>query len=96
MSKIAEQLHRIEHKLDLVLDSVAMHNSSTKLWEVGDSNHYCPLCLHPVEYTTDLVEGQVVRVCGCTTGRIPPSPFGTRELSIKQGSDDAGKDTPKK
>ena len=68
LNALAEQLHRIEHKLDLVLEGLARSNPTTTISPVGDANHCCPLCFQPVTYNQDMFAGHTVRQCGCSTG----------------------------
>lgn len=68
LNALAEQLHRIEHKLDLVLEGLARSNPSTSIRSVGDQEHCCPLCFQPVTYDQDVFAGHTVRRCGCGTG----------------------------
>lgn len=70
LGALAEQLHRIEHKLDLVLEGLARSNPTTSVRSVGDPEHCCPLCFNPVKYTSDMMSGHTVRQCGCGTGVI--------------------------
>ena len=71
LSVVAEQLQRVEHKLDLVLEGLATLNPVAALRKVGDPEHTCPLCLQPVSYQLDIFKGHVTRQCVCRTGVLP-------------------------
>jgi len=71
ISALAEQLQRIEHKVDLLLESQAMSHPATRLRDLGDPNHSCPLCFQSVLYQIDITKDHVVRKCDCSTGLTP-------------------------
>ena len=63
--KLMETLHRIEHKLDLLLKGTAQHA------KLGDTQNKCPVCKQQVEYQIDIENGVAFRRCGCSTGKTP-------------------------
>ena len=65
---ISEALARIEHKLDLLLDSQAAQDKHLILRSVGSDEHTCPLCQVPVTYYVNMLENTITRMCGCSTG----------------------------
>lgn len=69
---LAEALARIEHKLDLLLESQASQHPNLLLTPVGDGEHTCPLCLKPVHYQVDFMNALIKRLCGCSTGLQAP------------------------
>lgn len=76
LSALAEQLQRIEHKLDLVIAGLAIVSPTMDLKAVGDLEHVCPLCLQMVGYVTDVFKGHIIRQCGCNSGlSISINPF---------------------
>ena len=70
LSEIAEQMCRIEHKLDVLLTILAMSNPVPQsiLTQVGDPNHTDPLNGERVEYMNSLRNGHVVRKTMSSTG----------------------------
>jgi len=75
LSAIAEQLCRIEHKLDLVVEYLAEHDGEFSLRLISDKNHRDPLTQEQVEYFMDLFKRHVVRKSADGTGLLPPSPI---------------------
>lgn len=71
LSIIAEALARVEHKLDLILTKIAFLDQ-TPLQQVGSWGNSCPVCKEVVEFKMDLLNGVVVRKCGCKTGILAP------------------------
>lgn len=67
-----EQLSRIEHKLDLVLESQALEHPMTPLRPFGDATHLDPLTMQPVTYRVDPVTGVLVREGSHRLGLSPP------------------------
>lgn len=65
--KIMEALARIEHKLDLLLDSEERIRNYPS---VSDTGNKCPVCRQSVNYNVDINDAVVVRKCGCSTGKI--------------------------
>ncbi len=78
LSAIAEQLCRIEHKLDLVIEHMAINDGTfplrpMKIDQVWKNNpHRDPITLETVQYQMDLLRGHVVRITSDGTGLIPP------------------------
>lgn len=78
---LSEALDRVEHKVDLVLELLTRLVSPSGdgtflLTPVGDSKHICPVCTKNVGYQVDFFNKVVVRVCGCSTGKLPPADLG--------------------
>ena len=69
---LAEALARVEHKLDLLLESQAGIDGGLALRTVGDPSHLCPLCQAAVTYQVDLMNQSLTRRCGCSTGVQAP------------------------
>lgn len=65
--KIMEALARLEHKVDLLLES---EERIGRYPQVADPGNKCPVCLQPISYNVDIENSVVVRKCGCTTGKI--------------------------
>lgn len=63
---IAEWLARIEHKLDLLLNTIG--GTHLPMHFVG---HSCPVCKKNVDYQIDIGKNVVTRRCGCSTGKLP-------------------------
>lgn len=72
LSAVAEQLCRIEHKLDLLLEGAATHVADMPLRPVGDPEHIDPTSLQSVQYQMDPQRNHVVRRGGGCTGIVPP------------------------
>lgn len=68
LSELAEQLCRLEHKVDLILESLAMHLPHVSLRPLGDPNHIDPCSQEPVSYQIDIQRNHVVRHSGGRTG----------------------------
>lgn len=66
-AKLMETLHRIEHKMDMILRRGVVQNEYPKM---GDPQHICPVCKDRVEYQVDIGDSVVVRKCKCSTGKI--------------------------
>lgn len=73
LSALAEQLCRIEHKLDLVVDYLATKDGEFKLSLIKDGTHVDPLTQEQVMYYMDLFKRYVVRRTSDGTGLFPPS-----------------------
>lgn len=69
---LAEALARVEHKVDLILRSIAENYPSTLLTTLADPSHVCPLCNLSVTYQVDLMGQSLTRNCGCRTGVQAP------------------------
>jgi hypothetical protein len=91
---IAEQLQRIEHKMDLILEGQASSNPLTPIRRVGDPEHACPVCQEPVTYRQSIMDVHVVRSCGCATGIIPTNFTFQSIQSIPTGGSYGPKGTP--
>ena len=63
---LAEQLARIEHKVDAICREVGIKTSP--MYFVGLQ---CPVCKQDITYLIDVVSQVVVRRCGCSTGKVP-------------------------
>lgn len=63
----AEDLIRIEHKLDLVIN--ALQEAGLMIKElpslVGIQKDLCSLCNYKIKLLADPVNGEVIRKCGC-------------------------------
>jgi hypothetical protein len=70
-SALAEQLCRIEHKLDLLLLNQCAHIPEAKNTPLNSPEHLCPVCLQNPSHYVDIFKGHVVRTCGCSTGKLP-------------------------
>lgn len=68
---IAEQLCRIEHKLDLLVSYFAEKDGTFQLRPMNEG--FDPLSLVPVEYYMDLLRRHVIRKASYGTNLIPPS-----------------------
>lgn len=68
----AEDLARIEHKLDLIIDCLASSDPGFSLRSVGDPDHLCPLCLTQVTYYVDIINKRMKRACECSTNIQAP------------------------
>lgn len=86
---IIEQLHRIEHKLDILLEAMAIQNPYTVIRPVGDQEHACPVCHMVIQYMPDIIAGEIVRKCGCSTGMMAPN-APTSLTTPQQGPSNAG------
>ncbi len=71
-SAIAEQLCRIEHKLDLLVEYLACGDGAFPLRKMKDEQ-LDPITQEPVRYLMDLMKRHVVRVSSDGTGLLPPS-----------------------
>lgn len=69
---LAEALARVEHKLDLLLESQAGLDRQLQLRSVGDPEHLCPVCQQAVKYHVDIMSKLLTRTCGCSTGKSAP------------------------
>lgn len=69
---LAEALARVEHKLDLLLESQAGQDPMLQLRSVGDPDHLCPVCQKAVSYHVDIMSKLLTRTCGCSTGKSAP------------------------
>lgn len=70
LSALAEQLCRIEHKLDLVVRFLATQHGEFPLTPLKEGID--PLTHEPVTYYMDLLKRHVVRVAKDGTGLVPP------------------------
>ena len=75
VATLADQLVRIEHKLDLLLESRAGVDPMLIIRPVGDPSHICPVCLQAVSYHVDALNKVLTRTCGCSTGLHSPIDF---------------------
>lgn len=73
--KFIEQVNRIEHKLDLLLEGQAMENPNTSLLPFGDPQHIDPLTQQPVRYKVDPLTGMLTREGSGSLGMAPPIEF---------------------
>lgn len=93
LSALAEQLCRIEHKLDLVVRFLAMQNGEFELTPMKEGVD--PLSQERVQYYMDLMKRHVVRISVDGTGLIPPSavlfsPQATTETGNTNGGNEGG------
>lgn len=92
-AKLMEALLRIEHKLDLILDSIVMPQQ--QLTKLGSAGVVCPVCDQGVQFDADIQDAVVVRKCGCSTGKIaldlknfaPPVSPAKKETEDNGGTD---------
>lgn len=87
---LAEQLCRIEHKIDLILRRQAEHYAGTSLLPMNSQEHFCPICLKNPTHSVDIMNGHVIRTCGCTTGKIPLNPAFAPGTTPQQGTNNGG------
>ena len=73
LSSIAEQLCRIEHKIDLIVEYLAQSDGKFSLRLISDKTHRDPLTQEQVDYYMDLFKRHVVRKSSDGTGLYPPS-----------------------
>lgn len=92
LSALAEQLCRVEHKLDLIIRAMAMQNGEFQLVLMKDGVD--PVTHEKVAYYMDLMKRHVVRVSGDGTGLIPPSSvlFSPTAIQVR-GSDNGGNES---
>lgn len=88
LSALAEQMCRIEHKLDLVIRFLATQNGEFELLPIKEGVD--PLSHEPVQYYMDLFKRHVVRVATDGTGLIPPSPVLFSPQAIQTGNTNGG------
>ena len=89
---LAEALARVEHKLDLLLESQAGQDPLLELRSVGDPNHLCPICTKPVTYYVDIMSKLLTRTCGCSTGMSAPlnlAPFSPPQATKTENGNDS-------
>lgn len=67
---LAEQLCRVEFKLDLILRQLKL--PSIMLLPMDAPGQSCPVCKQPVEYQVQVTKKVVTRRCGCKTGKVAP------------------------
>lgn len=71
---LGEALVRIEHKLDCLLDVLAILQSNTGFPPLSLDpmleGRRCPICLEKVRYIPDPSAGMIIRQCGCKTGKM--------------------------
>ncbi len=72
ISAIAEQLCRVEHKLDLLLEYFAMKDGDFPLRKMGDERNIDPVTQEPVSYYMDLFKRHAVRNTSHGTGLMGP------------------------
>ena len=85
LSALAEQLCRIEHKLDLLLEGAAQQNPYVPTGrQVGQGGHVCPVCGAFAQYDMDMFRGHVVRRCACKSGVVPGG-FQLNPVPTQQG-----------
>ena len=91
LSALAEQLCRIEHKMDLILRQQAEQNPATILLPMNSQEHVCPVCLQNPTHSVDIINGHAVRSCGCATGKVPLNPaFAPGTLTTDTGDKNNG------
>jgi len=71
LSGLAEQLCRVEHKLDLIIRFLAINSPAFELIKIKDGVD--PITHEPVTYQMDLMRRHVIRLSTDGTGLIPPS-----------------------
>jgi hypothetical protein len=86
LSAIAEQLCRIEHKLDLVVEHLAVTDPSFPLRELLDPRNLDPITHEPISYIQDLFKRHVVRRGGDSTNTVPYLQFDQRTTPTPQGN----------
>lgn len=91
---LAEALARVEHKLDLLLESQAGLDRQLQLRSVGDPEHLCPVCQNSVSYHVDIMSKLLTRTCGCSTGKAAPlnlAPFAppSQPTKTENGNDES-------
>jgi len=90
-AQLAEQLCRIEHKLDLLLEAAAKQDAGVSLRPVSSPEHFCPLCQKAPAHQINVLGGHVMRTCGCSTGIVPsPIPTVVAPDPKQQGSNNGG------
>lgn len=90
LAVVAEQLCRIEHKMDLILRHQAENHADTTLLPMNSQEHLCPVCLKNPTHGVDIMNGHVVRTCGCATGKIPLNPAFAPGTTVQQGANNGG------
>lgn len=73
ISALAEQLCRIEHKIDLLVEYFAQLDGNFALRLIKDGSHTDPLTQDRVTYYMDLFKRHVVRSTTDGTGLVPPA-----------------------
>lgn len=73
LSAIAEQLCRIEHKIDLIVEHLAQTDGKFALRLISDGEQRDPLTQEQVTYYMDLFKRHVIRKSSDGTGLVPPS-----------------------
>ena len=71
LGALAEQMCRIEHKIDLLLEALASIYPQVPLRPVGDPTHIDPCSLEPVRYQIDIPRNHVIRQTNGSTGVVP-------------------------
>lgn len=66
-AKLMEALARVEHKLDLLLDS---EERVRRYPQVNDAGNKCPVCREQIVHNVDIEDSVVIRKCGCSTGKV--------------------------
>jgi hypothetical protein len=97
LSSVAEQLCRIEHKLDLVIEYMAMKDGEFPLRKMLDERNIDPVTQEQVTYFMDLFKRHVVRntslgtgLMGPFAGLFPPIPTPTPTGSTNNGNGNEG------
>lgn len=71
----AEDLVRLEHKVDLLLDLVcSVHwNAFGTIpdFEPFKSGRKCPVCQQETKFYISMADGMIHRSCGCKSGLVP-------------------------
>ena len=75
LSALAEQLCRIEHKLDLIVEYLAKKDGDFELRRIDSAKHIDPITQEPVNYLMDFFKRHVVRRASDGTKLLPPLIF---------------------
>jgi hypothetical protein len=92
LSALAEQLCRIEHKLDLILEGLAKNIPSMPIRPMNSEHNFDPITGIQVRYNIDIVHGHVVRVTEFPNGtgllpiNIQPMPEQSKGSRNGEGS----------
>lgn len=97
LSAMAEQLCRIEHKLDLMVEFLAMSDGKFPLRLMNDKENRDPLTQELVTYFMDIFKGHAIRKSLDGTGLLPPFRFDSLpptsgNTGNKNGGNDEGGD----
>jgi len=93
LSALAEQLCRVEHKLDLIIHFLATQNGEFQLTKLKEGVD--PITQEQVVYYMDLFKRHVVRRASDGTGLLPPASvlFNQPQNNQSQGSNNGGNES---